>query len=115
MKASYWQRGESLDFKNDTDELIEAGTIIALSGRIGVVGSDIFPDKLGSIHVTGVFEIAKTDASEEIAMGAAVYFDGNGITASESGESEEETASTLAGWAAQASAANDETVYVKIG
>ncbi|MCD8294674.1 MAG: DUF2190 family protein [Clostridia bacterium] len=105
--ASYWQRGESLDYTNSTDEVIENGTVIELSDRIGVIGNDIFPGDVGSIHVTGVFKIAKADSTEEIAMGATVYFDGTGITASSGG--------TEAGWAAQYSAIGDETVCVKIG
>ncbi|MCD7862861.1 MAG: DUF2190 family protein [Lachnospiraceae bacterium] len=104
--AAYWQRGESLDYVNETDDVIEAGTVIDLSTRIGVAGCDIEAGATGSLHVIGVFEIAKTTATEEIAMGADVYFDGTGITAT--------SGSTPAGYAAVASTADDETVYVKL-
>ena len=103
-KATYWQRGESLDYVNSGDTVIEANTIVALGTRIGVVGTDINPKERGSIHVTGVYEIAKTGG--EIAMGAAVYFDGTGITTATSG--------TPAGYAAAAAAADDAVVLVKL-
>ena len=42
-KAAYWQRGESLDYINNTDITIEANTIVTLVGRIGIAGTDIKP------------------------------------------------------------------------
>ena len=103
-KATYWQRGESLDYVNSGDTVIEANTIVALDTRIGVVGTDINPKEKGSLHVTGVFEIAKVGG--EISMGAAVYFDGTGITTATSG--------TPAGYAAADAAADDAVVLVKL-
>ena len=105
-KAAYWQRGETLDYVNETNAVIEANTVIALSGRIGVAGTSINPGEKGSLHVTGVYEIAKTD-NAEIAMGATVYFDGNGITATEG-------SNTPAGYAAQAAKAADTVILVKL-
>lgn len=105
-KASYWQRGESLDFKNTTNAKIEANTIIALSGRIGVAGTDINPGEVGSVHVTGVYEIAKTGTAA-IAQGAAVYWDGDGIT-------NVSTSNILAGYAAADAAAADTVILVKL-
>lgn len=114
-KAAYWQRGESLDYVNDTTAVIEANTIIPIEGRIGVAGTNINPGEKGSLHVTGVYEIAKTGTAE-IKMGAAVYFDGAGITGEkDNGKTgEEKNENTPAGYAAQAVAANAETVYVKL-
>lgn len=105
MKATYWQRGESLDYVNETMAVIEANTIIDLGTRIGVAGTSINPGEKGSLHVTGVYEIAKTGV-EEIAMGAAVYFDGSGITNT--------TGGTLAGYAAEKAAADAKVVLVKL-
>lgn len=104
-KAVYWQRGESLDYKNNGDAVIEANTIIDLSTRIGVAGTFINPGDSGSLHVTGVYEIAKTGAGE-IAMGAAVYFDGTGITGENKG--------TPAGYAAAPAGADATVVLVKL-
>lgn len=103
-KATYWQRGESLDYVNSGDTVIEANTIVDLGTRIGIVGTYINPKERGSIHVTGVYEIAKTGG--EITMGAAVYFNGTGITT--------ETSGTPAGYAAAEAAADDAVVLVKL-
>lgn len=105
MKATYWQRGESLDYVNKTNAVIEANTIISLGTRIGVAGTDINPNEKGSVHVTGVYEINKTGTGA-IEMGAAVYFDGTGITTDNSG--------TPAGYAAAAAEANATVILVKL-
>lgn len=114
-KATYWQRGESLDFVNETTEIIEANTIISLEGRIGVAGTSINPGEKGSLHVTGVYVIEKTGTSE-IKMGAAVFFDGTGITdAADNGKTGNEKESyTAAGYAAQKAAADDKVILVKL-
>lgn len=104
-KATYWQRGESLDYVNGTAAVIEANSIINLGTRIGIAGTDINPGEKGSVHVTGVFEFEKTGAAK-IEMGAAVYFDGTGITNA--------TGGTPAGYAAAAAEAGDKVIYVKL-
>jgi len=106
-KAAFWQRGEALDYRNTTDTKIEANTVISFGSHIGVAGTDILPGELGSLHVTGVFEIPKTDAAV-IEMGTEVYFDGEGITAT-GGDS-----AIPAGYAAQAAAAADTVILVKL-
>jgi len=102
--ANYLQRGEALDYKNTTDERIPAGVILSFGDRVGVTGCPIPPGKIGTLHVSGVFEIAKTGSSE-IEMGKTVYFDGTGI-------STEGTAPI--GYAAAPSSAADTTVLVKL-
>lgn len=106
-KAIYWQRGETLDYKNNEPLTIEANTIITFGKRIGIAGTDILPGEVGSLHVTGIFEMPKTTAGE-IKLGTDVYFDGSGIT----NVVGEET--ILAGYAAQAAAASDTVVLVKL-
>lgn len=105
-KAIYWQRGEALDYKNDTDEVIKENIVIPIKTRIGITGTYINPGEVGSLHVTGVFEIQKA-TGEEIAMGTAVYFDGAQITATVNDN-------TPAGYAIAAAAAADTTVLVKL-
>jgi predicted RecA/RadA family phage recombinase len=106
-KATYWQRGEALDYVNNTDKVIEANTVVALAERIGIAGTDIAPNKKGDLHVTGVFEFKKT-SSNEIPVGTSVYFDGEGIT-------EAADSNTPAGYAAENAGASDTTILVKIG
>lgn len=113
-KATYWQRGESLDYVNSTNAVIEANTIIPISGRIGIAGTSINPNEKGSLHVTGVFEIAKTE-DKEILQGTDVYFDGEGITsAANDGKPESPTSYAKAGYAAQTAAQSDKTILVKL-
>ena len=69
-KASYWQRGESLDYKNSGVAAIEANTVVELPGRIGIAGTDIAPGAVGDLHVCGVFEFDKTSEKR--------HLDGNG-------------------------------------
>lgn len=111
-KASYLQRGESLDYKNSTDARIEAGSIISFVTRIGVAGTDIPPGEIGSIHVCGVFKVAKTKAAD-IPMGTAVYFDGNGITTDEN-DGNADNAYVPAGYASADAASDDDTILVKL-
>ena len=103
-KASFWQRGESLDYKNGTDAVIEANTVIDLTTRIGIAGTTINPGEVGSLHVVGVYQLPKT-SDAEIAMGTAVTFDGSGITTG---------TGTPAGYAAAAATAEDTTILVKL-
>lgn len=107
MKASFWQKGESLDYVNETNAKIEANTIMAYGARLGVIGTDINPGELGSIHVAGVFEIPKTDQTA-IAAGTEVFWDGSGITASSGADT------IKAGFAAQAAKADDAKILVSI-
>lgn len=105
-QASYWQRGESLDYLNATTKTIEAGTVVGLVTRVGVIGCDIAPGETGTVEMTGVFEFTKT-GTDAIPMGTAVYFDGTGITATAG-------SATPAGYAAEAASAEASTVKVKL-
>lgn len=106
-KAAFWQRGEALDYTNTGTKTIEANTIISFGEHIGIAGTDIIPGEVGTLHVTGVFEMPKT-ATTAIEMGTAVYYDGTGITDTE-GDS-----TIPAGYAAQAAAASDTVILVKL-
>lgn len=105
-KATYFQRGESLDYLNKTTEKIEAFSIIPLVSRIGIAGDDIEPGDIGSIAVSGVFEMPKKDDTA-IPMGTIVYYDGTGITATAA-------SNTPAGYAAGDAAAGDNSIIVKL-
>lgn len=105
-KATYFQRGESLDFVNNTTEKIEAFSIIPLVSRIGIAGDDIEPGDIGAIDVSGVFEMPKKDDTA-IPMGTTVYYDGTGITTTA-------TENIPAGYAAGNAAAGDNSIIVKL-
>ena len=105
--ATYFQRGEALDYTNTGSDKITVGTVIKIGTRIGIVGDDIPPKTTGVIHVSGVFEFKKT-GTNEIKMGTTVYFDGNGIT-------ETEGSNAVAGYAAEDVTASATKIKVKIG
>ena len=113
MKATYWQPGNQIDFVNETSETIPANTVISLGTRIGVAGTDIEPNSKGSIITEGVFILTKTEASTKINLGDKLCFDGTGIIV-ETEENIKSPENIPAGWAIQASLANEPTVYVKI-
>ena len=106
-KATYWQRGEAIDYVNAGAAKIDANTIILFGTKIGIAGTDIEVGETGSLIVEGVFEMPK--ASGAITAGAAVYWDAtNAVITTTS------TNNTLAGFATAAAASDDTTVYVKI-
>ena len=105
MKAEYLQRGEALDYTNATENTIPAGAVVTIATRLGVAGCDIPPGKTGSLHVCGVFEIAKSGTTA-VEMGQTLYFDGTGVT--------DTAGDIVAGYAAAPADAAAETVLVQL-
>ena len=107
-KAAYWQRGETIDFKNETSAVIEENTVVLIGNRIGITGMRIDPGEMGDLHVTGVFEFPKK-TGEEVSLGSDVYFNQEEgyMTGTADGN-------TKAGFAAAAADADSVTVLVKI-
>lgn len=108
-KAAYWQRGETIDFRNGTNVPIEENTVVVIGKRLGITGMRIEPGEMGDLHVTGVFEFPKK-TGEEVNLGSDVYFDPaeGHMTATEA------AGNTKAGFAAAAAGADAATVLVKI-
>lgn len=105
-KAEYWQRGESIDYKNTGSSAIEANSVIVLGKRVGVAGMTIQPGETGSLHVKGVFRFEKDDS--EITAGAEVYVTAAGkMTTTASGN-------TAAGFATEAAKPAETSVLVNI-
>ena len=106
MKATYYQRGETLDYT--PTEKTEAGQVVDLKTRIGVAAAPILAGEQGAVHMVGVFAMTKADG-EAIDQGTAVYYDSaaDAITATEG-------SNTPAGYAAASAAATDATVLVKL-
>ena len=71
MKARYIQKGESIDFRPETD--VKTGTIFPFKGFVGITRLDIRAGELGALAVSGVFETPKAD--EAIDVGDPVYWD----------------------------------------
>ena len=80
MSARYIQKGESIDYRPQTD--VRAKTIVPFPGFVGITRLDIRAGELGALAVTGVFESPK--AAEAIDVGEAVYYDAeNGVATKE--------------------------------
>lgn len=106
MKATYWQTGNTMDYLNPGSEVVEAGTVIVLGKRIGVANITIEPGKIGSISVTGVFEMNK--AAEEISYCDELYYD-------QEKEVVTKTATNIkAGYAFESKASGSNKILVKI-
>lgn len=103
--ASFWNKGERIDHVASAD--LAANEIVVIGARIGVAGADIASGEKGAVYVEGVFKMPK--ASGAITAGALVYWDATNkcITTTS-------TDNTLAGFATEAAASGDETVFVKI-
>lgn len=109
--ATYLQRGETWDYLNSGTTPIEAGTIVALGNRIGVVGGGgagpLQPRALGVVETTGIWSLPKA-AGLEISQGDVVYFDeASGCATTTAG-------ALIAGRCAWASSADESTVLVDI-
>lgn len=104
MYVTYYQRGETLDYT--PSENVASGSVVDLGTRIGVAAAGIAAGCSGALQMAGVFAMTKTN-TEEIAMGAAVYYDADAdvITAAASkeiteGETKKTVNHTPAGYAA---------------
>lgn len=104
-KAIYRQKGETLDYIPDANQ--QAGDIVSLGTRVGVIGEDVQAGQLGHVHVEGVYQMPKDTAA--ITLGATVYFNaGTGVvTATAAGN-------VPAGYAVAEAAASDTAALVKL-
>ena len=58
MDAKFIQRGDSIDFRPERD--VAAGEVVTLSGKlVGIAKLDIKAGELGSLSLTGVFDMPK--------------------------------------------------------
>ena len=106
MKATYYQRGETLDYT--AAKKLEAGDVVSLGSRIGVAAEPVSAGQVGHVHVVGVFAMTKAN-TEEIKLGTAVYYDAaaEAITTTADGN-------TPAGYAAADAVTTATSVLVKL-
>lgn len=111
--AKYIQRGETIDYTAAAD--LDLGDVVDLGGCVGIAAVPMESGELGTLALTGVWEMDK--ASGAITVGAKVYLDGSGdvTTSATRGESPSVTNNTPAGIAVTAAQSADTTVWVKIG
>ncbi len=72
MEARYIQRSDSIDITPEKD--IQAGEIVIANNLIGVAKLPIKKGELGTLALSGVFDIIKTNRSA-FSVGASVFWD----------------------------------------
>ncbi len=105
MKAEYVQRGENLDYTNQTGKTIEAGEVVVFGNRIAVAGTTILKGETGALHMTGVYKVPKKN-SEAIEAGTDVYYSEDGFSATKTGNA--------VGYAVQKAEADDTVVIINL-
>ena len=72
--AKFIQELDRVDFKNTTTEMIEVGDIVPIGKMHGVAITNIGPNSIGAVKVTGSFEVSAL-TSDSCAVGDPVYCD----------------------------------------
>ena len=107
MATNYLQKGDVLDYLNDSEDEIVSGDVVLLGKRLGVALTDIAYKSVGAIQVVGVFNLAK--AAEDVTMGMPLYW-----KESQQQLTKTATGNILAGFACINTTAADTTVAIKI-
>lgn len=107
MKASYVQRGETIDFKNATEAAIAANDVVSLTNRIGIAATDIPIGAIGTVHVVGVYDLP-AETANAFTPGQTVYLSSSTIV-------QDSTGGVVAGYVVEAKATNGAVARVKIG
>ena len=76
---TYIQRGEVIDWTNDSGSAVVSDEVVVIGDIVGVATVDIAVNAVGAVRIEGVVEIAKVDAAV-IAAGEHVDWD---VSASE--------------------------------
>ena len=108
--AEFVQKGESLNYRNEGSELIQYGEDVVHEERIGVAGIDITEGSLGTVGVSGVYEVhAETGIAFQ--MGQTLWWDAENkrLTATKAA-----SGAILAGYAAEAKAAESAAALCKL-
>jgi len=110
FQARFIQVGESIDYTPGS--AVAAGQVVVQGSMIGVTKVPIEASRLGALAVKGVFDVVK--ANEQIALGAALYWDedGNpyGGTAGTGCATTTSTDNTFIGFSMEAAEATDEKI-----
>ena len=76
--AVYIQKGDRIDYKNDTEAVIKSGDVMG-TNRIAVADCQIEVGAVGALALTGVWEFP-ADTSAAIEFGAIAYWDDSSKT-----------------------------------
>ena len=107
MAKNYVQEGEVLDYTAGGAAIL-SGAVVVMGARVGIALAEIPALQVGSVAVTGVWELKKA-AADVVAQGALLYWDADDfqLTTVAAGN-------TLAGYAAAPAAGGTTSARIKI-
>jgi len=110
MNATYIHEGNGIDYTPAAD--VAAGEVVVQGELVGITKRDIPAGTLGTLELTGVYDIAKaTGASTAIGVGLDVYWDeGNAVATTDSASG----VNKRIGRTVAAAADDDEVVRVRM-
>ena len=108
-KGMYMQEGKALNYKNGGEDLIAYGDVVVLPGRIGVAECEIPAGGIGTLSVSGVYELP-AETGVAFALGDTLYWNATSGVVSKTAAS-----NTPCGWAAAAKESSAAKALVKIG
>ena len=107
--ARFIHDGNAIDHTPGSD--LAAGSVVVQSDLVGITKRDIATGSLGTLELTGVFDLPKASGDGGIAAGAEVYWD----VAETVAKTDDETgANKKLGKAVAAAADTDTTVRVRL-
>lgn len=108
-EAIFVQDGAVIDWENGTEADVAVGKVVPLTTCVGVALGDIADGAIGSVKLTGVWEMTKV-ADVAFAAGDQLYWDATNACLTKTA-----TDNTPAGVCVAAAAADAGTALVKIG
>ena len=105
-QVNYVQRGETIDFINNSGADIAAGEVVTMTNRIGVAATAIPVGTKGALNVMGVYDFPAL-TTEALTVGQAVYFKDGKIQATS-------TDAVPAGWVVEPNATEGTIARIKI-
>lgn len=113
-QATFVQEGNAIDYTPGS--AVASAQVVVQSGVIGMARTPIPANTLGSLAVTGIFDVVK--AAEAIGAGAAVYWQANGNpvggTAGSGAATATANGNTFMGWAIAAADETDAVVRIRL-
>lgn len=108
--ARFIHDGNGIDYTPNTD--LPAGSVVVQNDLVGITKRDIAAGQLGTLELTGVFDLPKaTGTGEAIAAGAKVYWDAANSVATTDAD---EGANKYLGKTVAAAGDDDATVRVRL-
>lgn len=81
MLGRFVYKGETVDYKATKD--LAYGEVVELGTRIGVAAANIPNGEVGTLNITGVYELTAT-STEDYKIGDILYFKNEGVTKTKS-------------------------------